>query len=39
MSSKIDLRVGGSYMGMNLRRNLLLRRVTLPDPSILMRYW
>ena len=39
MSSKIDLRAGDSYMGMNLRKNLLLRRVTLPDPSILMRYW
>ena len=39
MSSNIDLRVGGSYMGMNFRRNLLLRRVTLPNLSILMRYW
>ena len=39
MSSKIDLRVGGAYMGLNFRRNLLFRMVTLPDPSILMRYW
>ena len=39
MSSKIDLHVGGSYMGMNFLRNILFQRVTLPNPSILMRYW
>ena len=32
-------RGGGSSIGMNLRRNLRLRVVTLPEPSTRMTYW
>ena len=39
ISSIIDLRLGGWYMGMNSLRNFLFLSVCLPDPSILMRYW
>ena len=38
ISSKIDLRSDGWYMGMNFRRNFLFLSVCLPDPSTLMRY-
>lgn len=39
MSSRMDLRCGGWCTGMYFLRNFLFRRVCLPDPSILMRYW
>ena len=37
MSSRMDLRLAGWYMGMYFLRNFLLLSVCLPDPSILMR--
>ena len=30
---------GAEWTGMYLRRNFLLRKVTLPEPSVLMMYW
>ena len=39
ISSRMDLRLGGWYMGMNFLRNFLFLSVCLPEPSILMRYW
>ena len=39
MSSRMDLRLAGWYMGMYFLRNFLFLSVCLPDPSILMRYW
>ena len=39
MSSSVDLRLGGWYMGMNCLRNFLFLSISLPDLSILMRYW